>query len=153
MYTYLYEGLRKDLKNAVKTESGSCGSSKLQDWITAIINHLYQILTSVCTTLTNRADIVEAKWKSLLNQVTNRHRHDDPLFPRCQHPKAKRGAKKKMYLSTGQIQTYILEKLQCYYLQYNYRLYVQTGLPQSVFGNNVMVFLGFLFCLYFIIRR
>ena len=41
MYTYLYEGLHKDLKNAVKTENGSCGSSKLQDWITAIINHLY----------------------------------------------------------------------------------------------------------------
>ena len=97
MYTYLYEDLRKDLKNAVKTESGSCGSSKRQDWITAIISHLYW----VCTTLTNRADIVEAKWKSLLNHVTNRHRHDDPLFPRCEHPKAKCGAKKKKYLSKG----------------------------------------------------
>lgn len=101
MYTCLYEGLRKDLKNAVKTGSGSRGSSKLQDWITAIINHPYWVPTSVCATLSNRADIVEAKWKSLLNHVTNRHRHDDPLFPRCEHPKAKRGAKKKKYLSKG----------------------------------------------------
>ena len=73
MYKSLYEGLHKDLTNVVKTESGSRGSSKLQDWIAAIINHLYYIYTvptSVCTTLTDRADIVEAKWKSLLNHVT-----------------------------------------------------------------------------------
>ena len=89
MYTYLYEGLRKDLKNAVKTESGSCGSSILQDWITAIISHLYWVLTSVCTTLTNRADILDAKLKSLLNHITNTLKPNAGLKRRCTYPQAR----------------------------------------------------------------
>ena len=103
-FTFLvFVGLRKDLKNAIKTEGGGdTNRSKLQEWLTAIINHMYWVPTSVCTSLANRADIVEAKWRSLLNHITNKHKHDDPLYPKCQHPKAKRGTKKKKYISKGQ---------------------------------------------------
>ena len=40
----------------------------------------------VASTSNGNADLVLAKWSSITNHVANKHtRHDNPLYPKCQH--------------------------------------------------------------------
>ncbi|KAI7802131.1 hypothetical protein IRJ41_001330 [Triplophysa rosa] len=46
-------------------------------------NHLYWTAAS---TPNGDGDVMEAKWKSMVNHVQDIHEHDTPMFPCCAHP-------------------------------------------------------------------
>ena len=50
----------------------------------SIVNHFYW---SVMSTQIDNKDLVEAKWKSVLNHTQNIHDGHGDLFPVCSHPK------------------------------------------------------------------
>lgn len=91
-------GLKKDLRTASNNDK----KGAVQEWSTAIVNHIYWVASSTLPTTEAWADVVEAKWRSLLNHIVNKHQHQDPLYPRCQHPRVKKkGAKKKKFMKEG----------------------------------------------------
>ena len=51
-------------------------------WKPALSNHLYWTAAS---TPTGNADMMEAKWRSMVNHVQDIHDHDTPAYPVCQH--------------------------------------------------------------------
>ncbi|XP_034081647.1 uncharacterized protein LOC117552380 [Gymnodraco acuticeps] len=53
----------------------------LKRWLQSIKNHVYWSATST----TSGPDKV-ARWTSVVNHLQNIHVHDDPLFPKCEHP-------------------------------------------------------------------
>lgn len=87
------------MKAAVKTETPKDdSSSKIKEWSTAIVNHLYWVPSSTPPNTAKWNDVVEAKWRSMLNHIVNKHKHEDPHYPRCEHPRPKKGEKKKKFI-------------------------------------------------------
>lgn len=102
-YTYsldielLLKGLKKDLKNASKKDD----TGLIADWSGAIVNHLYWVAASTPQGTRDWSGVVEAKWSSLLNHIANTHSHSNPHYPKCSHPRRKRGDKKKKYIKSS----------------------------------------------------
>jgi len=53
----------------------------LKRWLHSIKNHVYWSATS-----TTSGPEKVARWTSVVNHLQNIHVHDDPLFPKCEHP-------------------------------------------------------------------
>ncbi len=53
----------------------------LKTWLHSIKNHMYWSATSSVS-----GPEKVAKWTSLLNHIQNVHVHENPLFPKCEHP-------------------------------------------------------------------
>ena len=59
------------------------GCEVLTQWIKAVRNHIYWCATS---TKEGFAQMIAAKWKSLICRIANRHdNHPDELFKKCAH--------------------------------------------------------------------
>ena len=84
--------------NAVKSD----GSNKIREWTSAIINHLYWVAASTPEG-PQASDIMEAKWQSLLDHICNKHTHQNPLYPQCEHPRRPHQRKKYMKRGNNQI--------------------------------------------------
>lgn len=89
-------GLKKSLKQAAANDS----SGLISEWTPAIINHMYWCAASTKQGV-HTGDIIEAKWRSLLNHVCNRHTHQNEHYAKCAHGRRKRGEKKKKYMKRG----------------------------------------------------
>lgn len=73
-----------------------CEDLKL--WRPAIINHLYWTAAS---TPNGDADVMEAKWRSMVNHVQDIHEHGTATFPCCAHPPLEGEARNKEWLEPG----------------------------------------------------
>lgn len=74
-------------------------TGKIKKWCKAIVNHVYWIASS--TPLDNPevySNTLEAKWISMGDHIANKHRHTNPLYPACAHPRRRRGDQKRDYL-------------------------------------------------------
>lgn len=81
--------------NAASKESG-CEDLKLSR--PGLVNHLYWTAAS---TPDGDPDVMEAKWKSMVNHVQDIHEHSTPAFPSCAHPPLEGEARKKEWLEPG----------------------------------------------------
>ncbi|CAM4572695.1 unnamed protein product [Leuciscus chuanchicus] len=88
------KGLSKALDMAAKEKD--CGDLML--WRPAIINHLYWTAAS---TPDGNPDVMEAKWKSMVNHIQDIHEHDTPAFPCCAHLPLEGEQRKKEWLEPG----------------------------------------------------
>ncbi|XP_050954852.1 uncharacterized protein LOC127156157 [Labeo rohita] len=91
---HIGKSLGKALDAAAKERE--CEDLKL--WRAAVINHLYWTAAS---TPNGNADVMEAKWKSMVNHVQDIHKHDTPMFPCCAHPPLDGEARNKEWLEPG----------------------------------------------------
>lgn len=73
-----------------------CEDLKL--WRPAVINHLYWAAAS---TPDGDPDVMEAKWKSMVNHVQDIHEHGTPAFLSCAHPPLEGEARNKQWLEPG----------------------------------------------------
>ena len=77
MYICLVVGVYKKLEAAGKKK----GCKKVKDWARSVSNHLYW-----CAASSNGdGELVQQKWLSILNHVTNVHQGHGDRFPRCLH--------------------------------------------------------------------
>ncbi|XP_071768737.1 uncharacterized protein LOC139922184 [Centroberyx gerrardi] len=74
---HLEKGLSKKLDKIARQKD----CQLVKKWQRSIKNHIYWSATSS----TSGPEIV-AKWKSLINHIQGVHKHDDPIFPKCEHP-------------------------------------------------------------------
>nr|XP_021326767.1 uncharacterized protein LOC100535115 isoform X2 [Danio rerio] len=91
---HIGKSLGKALDAAAKDRE--CEDLKL--WRPAVINHLYWTAAS---TPNGDADVMEAKWKSIVNHIQDIHQHDSPVFPCCAHPPLEEEARNKEWLEPG----------------------------------------------------
>ncbi|KAI7810856.1 uncharacterized protein LOC130552890 isoform X2 [Triplophysa rosa] len=71
----------KALSKKLHKLSQSKDCKVLKKWLKSIKNHLNWSATSSVS-----GPEKVAKWTSLLNHIQNIHVHDNPLFPKCEHP-------------------------------------------------------------------
>ncbi|RXN16500.1 hypothetical protein ROHU_027486 [Labeo rohita] len=74
---HLEKGLSKKLEQIARDKDCSI----VKKWQHSIRNHLYWTAASS----TSRKEKI-AKWKSLINHIQDIHIHDDPSYPKCEHP-------------------------------------------------------------------
>ncbi|KAG1944833.1 hypothetical protein F2P79_014357 [Pimephales promelas] len=91
---HIGKSLGKALDAAAKERE--CEDLKL--WRPAIINHLYWTAAS---TPNGDADVMEAKWRSMVNHVQDIHEHGTATFPCCAHPPLEGEARNKEWLEPG----------------------------------------------------
>ena len=51
-------------------------------WKPFLTNHLFWVAAS---TPSGNADMMEGKWRSMINHVQDIHEHEIPAYPACQH--------------------------------------------------------------------
>lgn len=93
-----FAGLKKVLSKIADMDV----TGKIKQWCKAIINHVYWIASS--TPLDDPiiySDTLEAKWISMGDHIANKHRHANPLYSTCAHPRRKKGDRKRDYLKTS----------------------------------------------------
>jgi solute carrier family 8 (sodium/calcium exchanger) len=71
-------GVCKKLEAAAKLRD--CGI--IADWIPSIKNHIHW---SAASSVQENKDEIEAKYRSIVNHVVNRHEHESAAFPVCLH--------------------------------------------------------------------
>ncbi|XP_043084069.1 uncharacterized protein LOC122330808 isoform X1 [Puntigrus tetrazona] len=77
----------------------------LKMWLAGIKNHMHRSATSSVS-----GPEKAAKWTSLLNHIQNVHVHENPLFPKCEHPgRVSRNAKK--WFQPGSVELHKLGKV------------------------------------------
>lgn len=74
------------------------GCEEVRPWKQSLVNHLYWTAAS---TPSGNADMMEAKWRSLVDHVQDIHEHDTPAFPVCQHGNLEGEARNKDWLEPG----------------------------------------------------
>lgn len=74
------------------------GCEDLKLWRPAIINHLYWTAAS---TPNGDPNVMEAKWRSMVNHVQDVHEHGDAAFPHCAHPPLEGEAREQEWLEPG----------------------------------------------------
>ena len=74
---HVAKSIKKKLQNLAKKKP----CSLVGEWTKSVINHFYWCVQS---TEPGNKVLVEAKWKSLLNHVQNKHEHDG-IYPKCLH--------------------------------------------------------------------
>ncbi|XP_039518795.1 uncharacterized protein LOC120473159 isoform X2 [Pimephales promelas] len=77
----------------------------LKTWLRSIKNHIYWSATS---TVSGPERL--AKWTSLLNHIQNVHVHENPLYPKCEHPDRVSRDRKKWFQS-GSVELHKLGKV------------------------------------------
>ncbi|XP_063072440.1 uncharacterized protein LOC134463131 [Engraulis encrasicolus] len=77
----------------------------LQPWVQSIKNHVHW-----CATSSTSGPEKVAKWTSLINHLQDKHDHDDPLFPTCEHEE-KVSKKPSKWLQPGSVAVHEAEKL------------------------------------------
>ncbi|CAM4598848.1 unnamed protein product [Leuciscus chuanchicus] len=77
----------------------------LKTWLRSIKNHIYWSATSSVS-----GPEKLAKWTSLLNHIQNVHVHENPLFPKCEHPDRVSRDQKKWFQS-GSVELHKLGKV------------------------------------------
>lgn len=100
----LAKGVGKALDAAAKDRE--CEDLKL--WRPAVVNQLYWTAAS---TPDGDADVMEAKWKSMVNHVQDIHVHDTPTFPCCAHLSLEGEARNKAWLEPGSTVAVKLESI------------------------------------------
>ncbi|KAL7376390.1 hypothetical protein ABVT39_007092 [Epinephelus coioides] len=101
----------KVLTKKLRAASKRKGCEKLATWLPMIRNQVYWIAAS-STTGAERL----AKLNSMLNHIQDKHTHDDPLYPRCEHDlhpgsqQKKKDPKKDKWLQPGTLAFYKLVK-------------------------------------------
>ena len=88
------------LKKALKTASSLDKTGLITEWTTSIVNHLYWCAASTEEGQHSK-DIILDKWKSLLNHICNKHTHAFEHYKKCEHPRRKKGERKKKYFKRG----------------------------------------------------
>ncbi|XP_049428542.1 uncharacterized protein LOC125886398 [Epinephelus fuscoguttatus] len=73
--------IEKSLSTTLERLAQSKDCEVLKKWLSSMKNHFYWSATSS----TSGSEKV-AKWKSLVNHIQNVHVHEDPIFPKCEHP-------------------------------------------------------------------
>ncbi|KAJ8277944.1 hypothetical protein GJAV_G00081970 [Gymnothorax javanicus] len=74
---HVAKGLSKKIVALAKRKN----CEKVLRWRRSILYHLYQ-----CAATSNGdADLMEAKWSSVTNQICNVYHPDRDLYPACQH--------------------------------------------------------------------
>ncbi|XP_039678178.1 uncharacterized protein LOC120572797 isoform X4 [Perca fluviatilis] len=95
------KGLSKKLEKVA--QNTDCGV--LKKWLRSIKSHVYWSATSS----TSGPEKV-AKWMSMVNHIQNVHLHENPLFPKCQHPdRVSRDPSK--WFQPGSMALYKVEKI------------------------------------------
>ncbi|XP_039675650.1 uncharacterized protein LOC120570981 isoform X8 [Perca fluviatilis] len=95
------KGLSKKLEKVAQNKD--CGV--LKKWLRSIKSHVYWSATSS----TSGPEKV-AKWMSIVNHIQNVHLHENPLFPKCQHPdRVSRDPSK--WFQPGSMALYKVEKI------------------------------------------
>ena len=84
------KGVKKKLQQLSQTKYGT----SLKPWIASIVNHLYWCVTSSV----GNPDLIEDKWKSVLDHVQNKHSGFGGSFPECQHAPLVGREKRKPWL-------------------------------------------------------
>ncbi|KAK0145629.1 hypothetical protein N1851_015461 [Merluccius polli] len=74
---HLEKGLSKKLGKVAKEKD----CEVVKKWQRGISNHVYW-----CATSSSSGPEKVAKWTSVVNHMQDKHTHDNPLFPQCQHP-------------------------------------------------------------------
>ncbi|XP_076110383.1 uncharacterized protein LOC143079094 isoform X1 [Mytilus galloprovincialis] len=74
---HVAKGISKKLEAAAKKS----GSKDIRPWIKSIVNHIYWISSSCGT----NGDLKLAKWRSIVNHISNKHENHSILYPRCEH--------------------------------------------------------------------
>ncbi|XP_026080665.1 uncharacterized protein LOC113057435 isoform X2 [Carassius auratus] len=82
------KGLSKKLDKLAKKKD----CELLRPWLRSIRNHVYW-----CATSSTSGPEKVAKWTSLVNHLQNVHTHDNPIFPKCQHPLVASNNQKKWF--------------------------------------------------------
>lgn len=76
-FILFHPGVRRKLEDAAKKKE----CAVIRDWIDAIVNHLYYCASSSG----GDAELVVAKWLSILNHIVNIHSGHGDRFPNCAH--------------------------------------------------------------------
>ncbi|KAG9266257.1 hypothetical protein AMEX_G20781 [Astyanax mexicanus] len=95
---HLEKGLSKKLGKVAKEKD----CEVVKKWQQGIKNHVYW-----CATSSSSGPEKVAKWTSVVNHVQDKHTHDNPLYPQCQHPIRQSRDRKKWF----QPALYKLEKI------------------------------------------
>lgn len=86
------------MKKALDVASKEKGCEDLKLWRPALINHLYWTAAS---TASGDPNVMEAKWRSMVNHVQDIHEHGNQEFPTCAHPPLEGEAREKEWLEPG----------------------------------------------------
>ncbi|KAL3854388.1 hypothetical protein ACJMK2_013659 [Sinanodonta woodiana] len=74
---YLAKGISKKLEAAAKKKDGEL----IRPWIKSTVNHAYWVATSCA----DNGKLKVAKWKSLMNHITDKHEDHSTIFCKCEH--------------------------------------------------------------------
>ena len=74
--------IAKSIKKKLQLLSKRKGFELVGEWTKSIVNHYYW---SVMSTEIDDKDLIEAKWKSLIRHIQNKHEGHGHTFPRCSH--------------------------------------------------------------------
>ena len=74
--------IAKSIKKKLKLLSKKKGYELVGEWIRSLVNHY---CWSVMSTEIDDKDLIEAKWKSLIRHVQNKHEGHGYRYPRCSH--------------------------------------------------------------------
>ena len=74
--------IAKSIKKKLKSLSKRKGFELVGDWTKSLVNHYYW---SVMSTEVDDKDLIEAKWKSLIRHVQNKHEGHGQPYARCSH--------------------------------------------------------------------
>jgi len=72
----------KSIKKKLQALAKKKNYEVIGQWIKSIVNHFYWSVTS---SEHNNKDLIEAKWRSIINHVQNKHDGHSDLFPNCAH--------------------------------------------------------------------
>ncbi|KAF4115269.1 uncharacterized protein LOC131535869 isoform X2 [Onychostoma macrolepis] len=97
------KALSKKLQKLTKNKD--CGL--LRKWQRSIRNHVYW-----CATSSTKGPEKVAKWTSLVNHLQNVHTHDNPIFPKCEHPLTESKDPNKWF-QRGSLVIHKIEKVLC----------------------------------------
>ncbi|KAF7207055.1 putative LOC107384595-like protein, partial [Nothobranchius furzeri] len=100
----------KGLAKKLDTVSRESGCEDLALWKQSIVNHLYWTAAS---TPDANPDLMEAKWKSLVNHAQDIHKHGTEVFPSCLHPPLVGQGRNKQWLIPGSSAAVKLEQVAC----------------------------------------
>jgi solute carrier family 8 (sodium/calcium exchanger) len=89
------------VKTKLATLSKKRGCEKVGKWLQSISNHLY----FCAATSGGDGEMVEQKWLSVLNHITNKHEGHGRKFPKCTHTLIERD-----WINAGQ---YLKDALVC----------------------------------------
>ncbi|XP_078142320.1 uncharacterized protein LOC139930535 [Centroberyx gerrardi] len=98
---HLQKGVSKQVDKVAKEKDCEI----IQRWHPSLKNHLYWTASSSKT-----GPERVAKWMSVINHVQDIHTHEDPLFPKCQHPDRISRDRSK-WIKPGSKALYKLEKV------------------------------------------